>query len=98
MERSFQMNIVDVFRFSDGQTVIMGTMVGGPPYIKTCHADLVVRGKHIASLPIEGERTGGARIDLRSVTTLAPVPQIEDDVRRGDAELVFHGNDRDLQQ
>ena len=68
---SQQLNVVEIFRVADGKTVFVGPFDGEAKYIAPCEAELVVDGKSIVFLHLEGEMMAGRRhpMGYRSVST-----------------------------
>ena len=52
---SFEMTIVDLFRFSDGRTVFVGRIDGEAKFIRPCRCELRVDGVLRSVIQLEGE-------------------------------------------
>lgn len=76
---SIEMSVQQIFHFSDGRTVFLGTMEGDRPAIRSCRAELWVANALQDSFYLEGEMINEVRrilpptIRLRSVSTAAVV-------------------------
>lgn len=82
ISNTFQMDVVDIFAFTDGRTVFVGRVTDGPALIKKCRCTLSFEGKGIQELEIEGEmlpEVRGHPTGLRSVSSLTKIAL--DDVR-----------------
>jgi hypothetical protein len=51
----FDMRIVEMFRFADGRTVLVGSVTGGPPFIVPCRCTLFVDDTQRAVIRLDGE-------------------------------------------
>ncbi|HZD69321.1 MAG TPA: hypothetical protein VFA45_10535 [Actinomycetes bacterium] len=83
------MKIVEMFRFEDGRTVIVGHVRGGPPFIRQRPCELVIDGRVVQRLTLEGEMLPEKRIsdDRRSVATFDDVQLTGEDLRSHDCSL-----------
>lgn len=66
-----QLDVIEVFRFSDGRTVFVGPVHGDLKYIPPCDAELVVNGNVVGTVHLEGEMmpNGQQPVGYRSVAT-----------------------------
>lgn len=68
----FQMNVIDVFHFSDGRVVFTGE-IEGPDFIRHGTCELIVEGKLLETFVIDGEMITEIRTDMgkriRSIST-----------------------------
>ncbi len=71
----FEMHVEDVFHFTDGRTVFIGSITGGAKFIRRCRCELLLDGVVVQILEIEGEMipSGQSATESRSVSTLEPV-------------------------
>jgi hypothetical protein len=66
-----ELSVVEVFHFEDGRTVFVGPFHEGADYIPACRAKLLVNGRVVATLSLEGEMMPNGRHPqgYRSVST-----------------------------
>lgn len=70
MEQHFRMWIKDVFHFSDGTTVFAGNVLEGPKFIHAGQFELLLDGKRLGLVNLDGERMSGAgQPGMRSIST-----------------------------
>jgi hypothetical protein len=72
----FEIRIEDLFRFSDGSTVITGELVGGGNVITPCQVELLVDATLVSRIRLEAERMPGPKTPKkhRIVVTSDEVP------------------------
>jgi hypothetical protein len=70
----FEMEVVEVFHFDDGRTVLVGR-IEGDAYVGPCDGELVVDDAERQRLRIEGEMLTDAKHPdgYRSISTRSPV-------------------------
>lgn len=85
----FDMRIVDMFRFGDGRTVLIGSVTGGPPFIVPCRCCLLVDDTQRAVIWLEGEMFPDRRHPegYRSVSTRDEVNLEQAEVKAGICRL-----------
>ncbi len=55
MMTCFELKMVDLFRFADGRTVLVGPVEGDVKFIRSCKCELLVDGVPKSIIHIEGE-------------------------------------------
>ena len=76
IQKTFVMDVADVFNFSNGRTVFFGAILDGPVFIRKCNCELWVDGSFVQEIEIEGEMmptTGTTSTVLRSVSSSAKI-------------------------
>jgi hypothetical protein len=72
----FELEVAEVFHFKDGKTVFVGPVPCGAKYIPPSQAEVVVNGRVVAAVRLEGEMIPNGRHpkNYRSVSTTDSVP------------------------
>ena len=93
MTPSVLMVVCEVFRFADGRTVITGSVEPTDRLIGKCEVQLLLDGKELATLTIEGEGIHDPNpTGLRSLITRDVVAVTKRDIESGSCVLMrFYG-------
>lgn len=52
----FNLKITDIYKLSDGRTILAGVLTGTCPFSPTISCDLIVDGKFLQRVRLDGER------------------------------------------
>jgi hypothetical protein len=88
---SFEMRVVDAFRFQDGRTVLVGPVVGDENMIGPGRCELIAGNTRQAIVSVEGEMIPSGmnvRRDYRAVSTRETLQLDPDQLARGSYRLV----------
>ena len=92
MTPSVLMVVCDIFRFADGRTVITGSVEPADRLIGKCEVQLLLDGKELATLTIEGEGIHDPNpTGLRSLLTRDVVTITKRDIESGSCVLARIG-------
>lgn len=89
----FEMKVMNVFRLSNGRTVLAGLIDGHPELIRSCTCELQLDGGVHQRFECEGEQIvkKHSENDLRAVATVADVSLTSEDAKSGNWMLVCVG-------
>ncbi|MEA1950932.1 MAG: hypothetical protein U9N87_06075 [Planctomycetota bacterium] len=86
---TFEMKIVEMFRFSDGRTVFVGPIETNASFLGACRCELVVDGVSTSIINIEGEMMPDHQHEkgYRSLSSLDAVDLESDAIQKSDCRL-----------
>lgn len=89
-EMIFEMHILNIFRLSNGRTILGGLIPSHPELIRKCHCELLFEGEIRQRINLEGEQIVkkiGIN-DLRALATIENVQLTEEEAKSGQWRLV----------